>query len=67
MNSAGGAVIVSLDHGASYNPTPMYAGYQNRNLPLTEEIEVSGDTSFSFAIAADVTDLAAGVSFFEVY
>lgn len=67
MNSAGGAVIVSLDHGASYNPTPMYAGYQNRNLPLTEEIEVSGSTSFSFAIAADVADLAARVSFFEVY
>jgi hypothetical protein len=67
VNSAGGAVYVTLDNGASYNPTPMFAGYQNRNLALTEEIEVSGNANFSFAIGADASELAARVSMFEIY
>ncbi|MGC8742095.1 MAG: hypothetical protein ACP5UB_11660 [Candidatus Sumerlaeaceae bacterium] len=66
-NSAGGAVFVTLDAGASYNPTPMFSGYQNRNLPLTEEIEVSGDGNFSFSIGADQAELAARVTLFEIY
>ncbi len=66
-NSSGGAVVVSLPSGVSYNPTPMYAGYQNRNLALTEEIEISGEGTFSFAIAADIGALPATVSAFELY
>ncbi len=66
-NAAGGSVYVTLDNGATYNPTPMFAGYQNRNLALTEEIEVSGDGTFSFAIGADAAELPARVSMFEIY
>ena len=47
-NSLGGAVYVTLSGGASYNPAPLYGGYQNRNLSLTEEIEVFGSGTFSF-------------------
>ncbi|MCX7625290.1 MAG: hypothetical protein N2Z21_03655 [Candidatus Sumerlaeaceae bacterium] len=66
-NSAGGAVFVTLDSGVTYNPTPMFAGYQNRNLALTEEIEMSGNGTFAFAIGADQGELAARVPLFEIY
>lgn len=67
INSAGGAVYVSLPPGVAYNPTPLFAGYQNRNLALTEEIEVSGDGAFTFAIAADPALLQSGIEDFELY
>ncbi len=49
-NSQGGAVYVTLNGGATYNPTPLYSGYQNRNIALTEEIEIFGSNTFSFNI-----------------
>ncbi|MCK4660206.1 MAG: hypothetical protein KAV82_11850 [Phycisphaerae bacterium] len=48
-NSAGGFVRVFFGT-ASYNPTPADAGYENRNLALTEQIEVSGGSSFTFDV-----------------
>ena len=49
-NSQGGEVYVSLNQGASYNASPLYGGFQNRNLSLTEIIEIYGGASFSFEI-----------------
>ncbi|MFH0792741.1 MAG: hypothetical protein V2A74_01770, partial [bacterium] len=53
LNSTGGAVYVSVPAGVTRNPAPAFAGFQNRNLPLTEEIELSADGSFAFSIAFD--------------
>jgi hypothetical protein len=60
LNQAGnnGGVYVTLNAGAALNPTPLNAGFANRNLPLTEEIELHGNGAFAFWIAFE----AAGVS-----
>lgn len=61
-NSTGGMVQVTLTSGASYNPSPSFGGYQNRNLSLTEEIEIYGESAFVFDIvfAEKSPDKAAG-------
>jgi hypothetical protein len=66
-NSAGGQVVVTLPVGVSYNPTPLNAGYQNRNLALTEEVEVFGDGNFAFWIGFDVNSVPAGISAWELF
>lgn len=48
-NSQGGRVRVVFG-ASSLNPTPANAGYLNRNLALTEQIEVFGGASFSFDV-----------------
>ncbi len=48
-NSQGGYVKV-LFGTASLNPAPADAGHENRNLALTEQIEVFGGASFDFSI-----------------
>ncbi|MFH0980394.1 MAG: hypothetical protein V2A79_02515 [Planctomycetota bacterium] len=48
-NTEGGFVRVFFGT-AAYHPTPADAGYENRNLALTEQIEVSGGSSFAFAV-----------------
>jgi hypothetical protein len=48
-NTAGG--VARLDCGsATFSPTPVNAGWDRRNLALTEEIEVHGDNSFTLAL-----------------
>ncbi len=49
QNSAGGGVIVNLG-GTTFNASPAYAGWNRRNLALTEEVELSGDGSFSIGL-----------------
>jgi hypothetical protein len=51
-NSQGGELYVSLNQGASYNPSPYSGGFENRNLSLTEIIEIYGNGSFSFDIGS---------------
>jgi len=51
-NSQGGELYISLNQGATYNPTPADAGFQNRNLSMTEIIEIYGNGSFSFDIGS---------------
>ena len=49
VNTQGGAVKVHI--GTSMlNPAPADAGHLNRNLALTEQIEVSGGAAFSFDV-----------------
>lgn len=48
-NTEGGFVRVFFGT-AAVNPTPADAGYQNRNLALAEQIEVSGGASFAFDV-----------------
>lgn len=49
-NTQGGEVRVWFDT-AALNPAPADAGYRNRNLALTEQIEVFGSGSFSFRVS----------------
>ena len=48
-NTQGGFVRVCYA-GASLNATPVDAGYENRNLALTEQIEVFGGAAFTFDV-----------------
>jgi hypothetical protein len=48
-NSAGGFVNVWLG-SAALNPAPADAGYENRNIALTEQVEVFGGASFAFDV-----------------
>ena len=48
-NSSGGAVHLDLG-GTVFNPSPADAGYNRRNLGLTEQVEISGDGAFSFTM-----------------
>ena len=48
-NSAGGLVRV-FTGSASLNPAPADAGHENRNLALTEQIEVFGGAAFDFRV-----------------
>lgn len=48
-NSAGGLVRVYFG-SATLNPTPSDAGHENRELALTEQIEVFGGSSFWFDV-----------------
>ncbi len=48
-NTQGGFVRVFFQT-ATHNPTPADAGFENRNLALTEQIEVSGGASFTFGV-----------------
>jgi hypothetical protein len=48
-NTVGGFVRVFYGD-ATLNPSPADAGYENRNLALTEEIEVYGGASFAFEV-----------------
>jgi hypothetical protein len=59
---AKGGVWVSLDRGAQYNPTPAFSGFRNRNISLTEEIEIFGSGNFHFGIAFEPGDLPVSLS-----
>jgi hypothetical protein len=59
-NSQGGYVKVHFGT-ASHNPSPADAGYENRNLALTEQLEVSGNASFSFSV--EINNDFCGVGF----
>lgn len=48
--SAGSAFVRVFFGSTTLNPTPADAGYQNRNLALTEQIEVFGGAAFDFAV-----------------
>ena len=48
-NAAGGFVRVFFQT-ATHNPAPSDAGFENRNLALTEQVEVSGGSSFAFGV-----------------
>ncbi|MCX7717504.1 MAG: hypothetical protein N2111_03760 [Candidatus Sumerlaeaceae bacterium] len=67
QNAAGGAVYVTTPPGVTRNPAPADAGFQNRNLALTEEIEVYGNGTYGFWIGFDPTDVPAGVTEFNLY
>jgi hypothetical protein len=49
VNAAGAGARVDLG-GATFNPTPSDAGFNRRNLALTEEVELSGDGAFAFQV-----------------
>jgi hypothetical protein len=49
VNSAGGGARVRLG-GTTFNPAPSDAGFERRNLALTEQVELSGDGAFSFGL-----------------
>jgi hypothetical protein len=57
-----GGVWVTLDNGASRNATPSFAGYRNRNLSMTEEIEISGNGTYRFGIAFEPGDVPVTLS-----
>ena len=57
-NSSGGQVRVYFG-SATHNSTPSDAGYQNRNLALTEQVEVYGGGTFSFAVQLNTSLLDA--------
>ncbi len=59
-NTNGARVRVTLPAGVSRNAAPSWAGFQNRNLAMTEEIEISGDGVFAFEL--DFGDPAPGPS-----
>jgi hypothetical protein len=61
-NGSRGGVWITLDNGASRNPTPAFAGYRNRNLSLTEEIEVFGSGTYRFGIAFEPGDMPVSLS-----
>jgi len=46
-NERGGAVTVIYDD-AAFNPVPLHAGWDRRDLALTEEVELYGEGSFAF-------------------
>jgi len=48
-NAQGGFVRVFYGT-ASHNPTPADVGFENRNLALTEQVEVTGGSSFAFGV-----------------
>lgn len=48
-NTQGGLVRVYFG-SAGHNPAPADAGFENRNLALTEQIEVFGGGTFNFAV-----------------
>ncbi|MDZ4805270.1 MAG: FlgD immunoglobulin-like domain containing protein [Candidatus Eisenbacteria bacterium] len=49
VNSAGGGVAIDR-LGLDFNATPSDAGYNRRNLALTEEVELSGAASGDFTV-----------------
>ncbi|HPB30559.1 MAG TPA: hypothetical protein PLB62_03800 [Candidatus Sumerlaeota bacterium] len=54
-NQSGAMVKITTPSGVQRSPSPAYAGYQNRNLALTEEIEIYGNGAFTFDVIFDET------------
>jgi hypothetical protein len=59
-NSAAGRARV-LFGGATWNPSPSYEDADRRSLPLTEEVELSGNASFTLALVLNSGASVVGV------
>lgn len=54
-NTQGGSVLMTANGSAAWNNTPADAGFQNRNLALTEQFEFSGPDNASYSVTLEIT------------